>query len=147
MEVGRLRCLRGVDTLSAVGLCSEIGDFERFARAGQLMSYLGLVPSEQSSGESRRLGLDHSARARATPGGCLVEAAWHYRNRAPGLGAGFARGQEGQPARRRRSLGRRSGGLTGLVEDGADRGKRRTLVAVAVARELAGFCWAIARVE
>lgn len=55
-EVGRLRCLRGISTLTAAGLCAEIGDFSRFARAGQLMSYVGLVPSEYSSGESRRLG-------------------------------------------------------------------------------------------
>jgi transposase len=48
--VARLRCLRGIDTLSAVGLCAEIGDFARFERPGQLMSYLGLVPSEHSSG-------------------------------------------------------------------------------------------------
>ena len=44
VQVGRLRCLRGIDTLTAVGLCAEIGDFERFARAEQLMSYVGLVP-------------------------------------------------------------------------------------------------------
>ena len=44
VQVGRLRCLRGIDTLTAVGLCSEIADFERFARAEQLMSYVGLVP-------------------------------------------------------------------------------------------------------
>ena len=55
-QVGRLRCLRGVDTLTAVGLCAEIGDFERFARAEQLMSYLGLVPSESTTGQNRRLG-------------------------------------------------------------------------------------------
>lgn len=55
-EVARLRCLRGIDTLSAVGLCAEIGDFRRFARASQLMHYVGLVPSESSSGEQRRLG-------------------------------------------------------------------------------------------
>ena len=54
--VGRLRCLRGIDTLSAVGLCAEIGDFARFERPGQLMSYLGLVPSERSSGQTRRQG-------------------------------------------------------------------------------------------
>ena len=54
--VARLRCLRGVDTLTAVGLCSEIGDFQRFAHPEQLMSYLGLVPSEHSSGQSRRQG-------------------------------------------------------------------------------------------
>jgi transposase len=54
--VARLRCLRGIDTLIAVGLCSEIGDFDRFARAGQLASYLGVVPSEDSAADKRRLG-------------------------------------------------------------------------------------------
>jgi transposase len=49
-QVGRLRCLRGVETLTAVGLCSEIGDFERFARAEQLMSYVGVVPCENTTG-------------------------------------------------------------------------------------------------
>ena len=64
--VGRLRCLRGIDTLTAVGLCSEIGDFERFARPEQLMSYVGLVPSESTTGASVR-----SPRpAPATPDGC-----------------------------------------------------------------------------
>jgi len=53
---GHLRCLRGIDTLSALGLCAEVGDFDRFARPAQLMSYLGLVPSESSSGEKRRQG-------------------------------------------------------------------------------------------
>lgn len=46
VEVGRQRCLRGIDTLTAVGLCAEIGDFERFAKPGQLASYVGLVPSD-----------------------------------------------------------------------------------------------------
>jgi transposase len=54
--VARLRCLRGIDTLSAVGLCAEVGDFARFQKAGQLMSYLGLTPSEDTSGEKRRQG-------------------------------------------------------------------------------------------
>ena len=82
-QVGRLRCLRGVDTLTAVGLCAEVGDFERFARAEQLMSYLGLVPSESTTGNSRRLGSitkTGSAHARRL----LVEAAWHYR-KAPAI--------------------------------------------------------------
>lgn len=67
--VARLRCLRGIDTLSAVGLCAEIGDFARFERAGRLMSYVGLVPSEDTSGAN-------AARARSprpgpgTPAGC-----------------------------------------------------------------------------
>ena len=54
--VARLRCLRGVDTLTAVGLCAEVGEFQRFQKAGQLMSYLGLTPSEDTSGEKRRQG-------------------------------------------------------------------------------------------
>src|SRR5437764_7920014 len=56
VQVGRLRCLRGVDTLTAVGLCAETGDFERFARAEQLMSYVGLAPCESTTGQQRRLG-------------------------------------------------------------------------------------------
>ena len=76
LQVGRLRCLRGVDTLTAVGLCAEIGDFERFARAEQMMSYVGLVPSENTTGQQRRLGAitkTGSGHARRL----LVEAAWH----------------------------------------------------------------------
>jgi transposase len=75
-QIGRLRCLRGIDTLSAVGLCAEIGDFARFARAEQLMSYVGIVPCEYSTGEQRHLGSitktgsEHARRL-------LVEAAWH----------------------------------------------------------------------
>lgn len=144
-EVGRLRCLRGVDTLTAVGLCAEIGDFARFARAGQLMSYLGLVPSEHSSGESRRLGsITRSGSRHARR--LLVEAAWHYRNQ-PRLGPELERRHEGQTqvavaiswsAQRR---------LHRVWSRMQRRGKRRTLIAVAVARELAGFCWSIAQLE
>ena len=74
--VARLRCLRGIDTLSAVGLAAEIGDFERFEHPRQLMSYLGLVPSENNSGETRRQGRitrTGSKHARRL----LVEASWH----------------------------------------------------------------------
>ena len=67
--VGRLRCLRGIDTLSAVGLCCEIGDFARFARAGQVMSFVGLVPSETQPANAA--GWARSPRpAPATPAGC-----------------------------------------------------------------------------
>ena len=110
------------------------------------MSFLGLVPSEHSSGDKRRQGSitksgsDHARRL-------LVEAAWHYR-RAPASGASW-------PAARRASH-RRSCALSWQAQrrlhrkwqrlDG-ERGKRRTVVAVAVARELAGFCWAIATAD
>ncbi|MGH2930934.1 MAG: IS110 family transposase, partial [Solirubrobacteraceae bacterium] len=92
-QVGRLRCLRGIDTLSAVGLCSEVGDFERFARPGQLMSYIGLVSSENTTGQQRRLGSitkTGSGHARRL----LVEAAWHYR-KTPALGKTLAERQDG----------------------------------------------------
>jgi transposase len=92
--VARLRCLRGIDTLSAVGLCAEVGgDFQRFGRPKLLMSYLGLVPSEDTSGERRRQGAitkSGSQHARRL----LVEAAWHYR-KAPRLGTTLERRQEG----------------------------------------------------
>lgn len=67
--IARLRCLRGIDTLSAVGLCAEIGEWERFERAAQLMSFLGLVPSENSTGQQRRQGRSPRP-ARVTPAGC-----------------------------------------------------------------------------
>jgi transposase len=76
VHAGRLRCLRGVDTLTAVGLCSEIGDFERFAKAEQLMSYLGLVPWENTTGEQRRLGQITKTGSRHARR-LLIEAAWH----------------------------------------------------------------------
>jgi transposase len=142
--VARLRCLRGIDTLTAVGLCAEIGDFERFARAGQLASYLGVVPSEDSSGQRRRLGSITKTGSRHARR-LLVEAAWHYR-RPPRRGKTLAARQDGQPThvlalawKAQQRLHRTWRRLD------SERGKRRTVVAVAVARELAGFCWAIAR--
>jgi transposase len=75
-QVAHLRCLRSIDTLSALGLCAEVGDFERFARPAQLMSHLGLVPSENSSGEKRRQGAITKSGSRHARR-LLVEAAWH----------------------------------------------------------------------
>jgi transposase len=77
-DVARLRCLRGIDTLSAVGLAVEVGDLARFEHPSRLMSYLGLGPSEYSSGETRRPGaITKSGNRHARR--LLVEAAWHYR--------------------------------------------------------------------
>jgi transposase len=140
--VARLRCLRGIDTLSAAGLATEIGDFHRFRRPAQLMSYIGLVPSENSTGESRRQGAITKTGSRHARR-LLVEAGWHYR-KTPTRGVTLRRRQEGQSAaiidlswktqRRLHNLWQRLD---------TQRQKRRTIVAVAVARELAGFCWAI----
>jgi transposase len=142
--VGRLVCLRGVSTLTALGLTVELGDWRRF-RPQSLGPFLGLVPGEDSSGERRRQGTitktgnTHARRL-------LVEAAWHQR-RPLRASAALERRRQGQPAAVRaradgsaRRLHQRWHALEG-------RGKRRTIVAVAVARELAGHCWALATME
>ena len=144
--VARLRCLRGIDTLSAVGLCAEVGDFERFAKAGQLMSYLGLTPSEDTSGEKRRQGAITKTGSRHARR-LLVEAAWHYR-RAPAKGQTLRRRQDGQPAHIVEISWQAQRRLHNVWQRlDTQRGKRRTIVAVAVARELTGFCWALANAD
>ncbi len=142
--VGRLRCMRGIDTLTAVGLVAEIGDFNAFAHPRQLTSFVGLVPSERSSGDKRRQGSitkAGSSHARRL----LIEAAWHYR-RQPAVSLTLRRRQDGQPPaaiqaawRAQLRLSKRWAHLD------ARRAKRRTTVAVAVARELTCFVWEIAR--
>ena len=91
--VARLRCLRGIDTLTAVGLCAEIGEWERFDHPDQLASYLGIVACEHTTGAQRRLGSitkAGSTHARRL----LVEASWHYR-RGPAVGQALERRQRG----------------------------------------------------
>ncbi|HVW81642.1 MAG TPA: IS110 family transposase [Mycobacteriales bacterium] len=144
--IGGLRCLRGIDTLSASGLCAEVGDFCRFQHPKLLTSQLGLVPSENSSGERRRLGSITKAGSKHARR-LLVEAAWHYR-RPPRVSATLARRQHAQDPRAieiawraQRRLHQRWQRLQ------VERGKRSTVVAVAVARELATFCWEIATLD
>ena len=144
--IGRLRCLRGVDTLTAVGLVAEIGDFAAFAHPKQLASFLGLVPSEDSTGERRRQGQitkAGSSHARRL----LIEAAWHYR-RHPAISLTLRKRQAGQPPAAIAAAWRAQLRLAGRwAHLDARRGKRRTTVAVAVARELACFVWEIARLS
>jgi transposase len=145
VQVGRLRCLRGVDTLTAVGLCSEIGDFERFARAEQLMSYLGVVPSEATTGQQRRLGSitkTGSGHARRL----LIEAAWHYRPR-PNLGKTLAERQAGQPPAAVAVAWKAQLRLHRTWTRLEARAKRRTLIGGGGARETSGFCWVITQIE
>jgi transposase len=140
-QITRLRCLRGIDTLTAAGLCAEIGDFERFARAEQLMHYVGLVPSEDSTGEQRRRGAitkTGSGHARRL----LVEAAWHYRKR-PAISKALHDRHDRQPAHAIAIAWTAQQRLHRTWQRLEQRGKRRTIIAVAAARELAGFCWAI----
>lgn len=144
--IARLRCMRGIDTLSALGLCAEVGEFERFGHPDQLAAYLGIVPCENSSGEHRRQGAitkAGSTHARRL----LIEAAYHYQ-RQPAVGGTLERRQREQPAtiiniawRAQRRLHARWRQLKHA------RGKRNGIVAVAVARELAGFCWEIVTVQ
>ena len=138
--VGWLRCFRGIDTLSALILVAEIVDFQRFHRPRELMAYLGLVPSEYSSGDTqRRGGLTKAGNTHARR--VLIEAAWHYRHR-PTLSPALARRSRGEPPevmtqawRAQQRLNRRYRHLIG-------RGKRPPVVVAAVARELVGFLWA-----
>jgi transposase len=145
VQVGRLRCLRGIDTLTAVGLCAEIGDFERFARAEQLMSYVGLVPCESTTGQQRRLGSitkTGSGHARRL----LIEAAWHYRPR-PRIGKALTDRQANQPPAAIAIAWSAQQRLHRTWTRLEKRAKRRTIIAVAAARELAGFAWAICHIE
>jgi transposase len=144
-EVARLRCLRGVDTLTAIGLCCEIGDFARFGKPARLMSYLGLVPSEHTSGEQRRQGSITKTGSRHARR-LLVEAAWHYRN-PPRVGRELERRQLGQPAQAIAISWSAQRRLHRTWRRLRARNKRATVTTVAVARELAGFCWAIAVME
>ena len=140
--VARLRCLRGVDTLTALGLVAEIGDFNRFKNAEELMGFVGLVPSEHSSGETRRqgsitkVGNSHARRL-------LVESAWHARRR-PKVGYELARRQRGRDAVVVERAWRCQQRLYQRWQRMAGRGKPQQKIVVACARELAGFVWAIA---
>jgi transposase len=142
--VERLVCLRGVSTLTAFALTVELGDWHGF-RPESLGPFLWLTPSEHSSGQRRRQGAitktgnSHVRRL-------LIEAAWHQRS----------------PSRRSITLERRRDGKPLAVQAQAERsarrlharwhalearGKPRSIVVVAVARELAGHCWALATME
>jgi transposase len=140
--VARLRCLRGVDTLTALALVTEIGDFDRFTTAEQFMAFVGLVPTEHSSGEKRRqgsitkVGNSHVRRL-------LVESAWHARRR-PKVGYELARRQRGQDAAVIERAWRCQQRLYQRWQRMAGRGKPQQKIVVACARELAGFVWAIA---
>ncbi len=139
--VARLACLRGISTLSAMTLLAEVQDFRRFEHPRQLMAFLGLVPSEHSSGsKERRGGITKTGNTHARR--ILVEAAWAYRH-PPTLGPRSRRLLAGQPPevvvlvrKAHLRLHKRYARLVG-------RGKRPPLAVTAVARELCGFVWAL----
>jgi transposase len=142
-SVGALRCLRGIDTRTALGLVTELHGIERFGRPRALMAFVGLVPSEASSGERQRRGaITKAGNGHARK--LLLEAAWHARHK-PAIPAALRQRRHGQPpdviamadvAQQR--LHRRYWRLV-------QRGKPTTVAATAVARELTGFVWAALR--
>ena len=138
--VGRLRCFRGIDTVTAMTLVSELHGFMRFRSPTQLMSYLGLVPTEHSSGNSTRRGQITKA-GNGHVRRVLIEAAWHYRHK-PRIGQGLKKRREAQPpgaiATADKAMRRLHKKWSGMVY----RGKPTTKATTAVARELVGFIWA-----
>jgi transposase len=139
-----LQAMRGVALVVAVTVVAEVGDFRRFANARQLMAYLGLVPSEHSSGSStRRGGITKAGNSLARR--VLIEGAWTYR----------------MPARVSRKIHDRLEPLSEAIRDVAwnaqvrlcaryrrlsAAGKPKVVITTAIAREMVGFIWAIARV-
>lgn len=141
--VGALRCLRGIDTLTAITLVTELFEFGRFASPRKLMAYLGLVPSEHSSGEKRRPGaITKTGNARVRR--LLIESAWHYRHR-PSVSKALKHRREGQPPWAVDTADRAMCRLHQRYQRLMARGKVPHKVVVAVARELAGFIWSLLR--
>ena len=140
--VGRLRCFRGIQTHSAMVLATEIGDWRRFATAGQLMAYLGLVPREHSNGPRQRLGAITKA-GNSHGRHVLLQAAWSYRHR-PKVAAAMRARQRAQPPAVVAHAWKAQHRLHTLFQHLAFRKPSRIAV-VAVARELVGFLWAVMR--
>jgi transposase len=140
--VARLRAFRGVDTLTALGVHLELGDWTRFEHARDVGAYLGLVPSLDQSGESSSSGAitkTGSQYARRM----LVEAAWHYTH-PPRLGATLRNRQQGQPAHILQIAWRAQHRLYRMHTSMRERGKLPNVANVARARQLACFLWAAA---
>jgi transposase len=141
--VARLRCFRGVDTLTALAIHLELGgDWQRFSSARKLFSWLGLTPSLDESGQSKTQGSitkTGSTYARRL----LVEAAWHYA-RPPRIGATVANRQAAQPDHVLQIAWRAQHRLHRIHTRLRGRGKPHNLTTIAMARELAGFLWAAA---
>ena len=138
-----LQALRGISVVSAVTLVAEIGDFARFESASKFMSFTGLVPSEHSSGEGRRQGRITrcgNTHVRRT----LVEAAWAYYWR-PKMSAAIRNRAMKASSEVQRIAWRAQNRLCNRFRRLTGTGKQTNKAMVAIARELAGFVWAIAR--
>jgi transposase len=143
--VGWLRCFRGIETLSAMLILAELHDFRRFASPRALMAYLGLVPGEDSSGEKHRRGRI-TRTGNALVRRVLVETAWHYQHR-PSVGVALTRRRKGQPGRVIALADKAQQRLCRRFRKLAAEHKPAPKIAVAIARELAGFLWAALQPE
>jgi transposase len=126
-------------------LVTELHDFRRFRRPRELMAYLGLVPSEHSSGDRTMRGAITKA-GNAHARRVLVEAAWHYRH-SPHVGVRLRKRREGQPARVLAIAQRAHVRLAHRHRRMTARGKPHNKITVAIARELVGFLWATLAIE
>jgi transposase len=141
--VNALQALRGVSLIVAVTFVAEIGDLRRFENPRRLMAYLGLVPSERSTGDAvRRGGITKAGNGRVRH--LLVESAWTYRH-PPRVGAKKLAQLERVPPKVREIAWKAQSRLTARYRALAARGKKLTVVCTAIARELAGFMWSVAR--
>jgi transposase len=139
-EVGYLRCFRGIDTLTAITLVAELYQFGRFLKPRELMSFLGLTPSEYSSADIRRPGsITKCGNAHARR--VLIEAAWHYRYR-PAVGFNLRKRREGQPPHVISIADKAQKRLHDRYFRLLLKGKPKNKAVTAVARELVGFIWA-----
>jgi transposase len=141
--VKQLQALRGVQFVHAVTLLSELGDLARFTQPRQLMAYLGLVPTENSSGERRRQGAITKSGNRFARR-ALIEAAWAYQHPAR-VTPIIARRQTGLPKSARDIAWKAQLRLCPRFRKLCARRLNKNKVVVAIARELAGFVWAIAK--
>ena len=141
--VAALQTMRGMALVNAASLIAELGDLSRFANPRQLMAYLGLVPSEHSSGSSvKRGGITKAGNAAARR--LLIEAAWSYRFPAR-LSRELLLRQERQPKLIRDIAWKGQLRLCARYRSLVRTGKPANIITTAIARELAGFVWAIAR--
>jgi transposase len=143
--VKALQAFRGISVVSAVTIAAEAGNLRRFPTASQFMSYVGLVPSEDSTGKRRRQG----AITRCGNGylrRIIVEAAWHYRH-LPLLSKELRRRNKGIAAGVQRIAWEAQKRLNKRLYHLLHAGKSVQKAITALARELAGFVWAVGQEE
>lgn len=141
--VEAVQAMRGVAFIVAVTVVAEVGDFTRFSNPRQLMAFLGLVPSEHSSGTTvRRGGITKAGNALARR--VLIEGAWTYRMQAR-VSRKLHDRLENLPKAIRDIAWKAQVRLCARFRRLAAAGKARMVVTTAIAREMVGFLWAIAR--